>query len=81
MSAALPAFLTHVSRGPDNLPMAGLPTSREPALVLRIALWAALSALFTLAVVLTIALAIGALIVYPQTEWIKAIDLAHLAMR
>ncbi|MEH2552582.1 prepilin peptidase CpaA [Bradyrhizobium algeriense] len=28
-----------------------------------------------------IALAIGALIVYPQTEWIKAIDLAHLAMR
>ena len=29
-------------------------------------------------VVLTIAL--GALIIYPQTEWIKAIDLAHLAM-
>jgi prepilin peptidase CpaA len=28
-----------------------------------------------------IALAVGALIVYPQTEWIKAIDLAHLAMR
>jgi prepilin peptidase CpaA len=28
-----------------------------------------------------IALAIGALIVYPETEWIKAIDLAHLAMR
>ena len=28
-----------------------------------------------------IALAIGALIIYPQTEWIKAIDLAHLAMR
>ena len=28
-----------------------------------------------------IALALGALIVYPQTEWIKAIDLAHLAMR
>ena len=27
-----------------------------------------------------IALAVGALIVYPQTEWIKAIDLAHLAM-
>jgi branched-chain amino acid transport system permease protein len=30
---------------------------------------------------LGIALAIGALIIYPQTEWIKAIDLAHLAMR
>ena len=28
-----------------------------------------------------IALALGALIIYPQTEWIKAIDLAHLAMR
>ena len=28
-----------------------------------------------------IALAIGALMIYPQTEWIKAIDLAHLAMR
>jgi prepilin peptidase CpaA len=28
-----------------------------------------------------IALAIGALIVYPETEWIKAIDLTHLAMR
>ena len=28
-----------------------------------------------------IALAVGALIIYPQTEWIKAIDLAHLAMR
>ncbi|WFU20723.1 prepilin peptidase [Bradyrhizobium sp. CB3481] len=28
-----------------------------------------------------IALALGALIVYPQTEWIKAVDLAHLAMR
>ncbi|MET0675531.1 MAG: peptidase, partial [Bradyrhizobium sp.] len=27
------------------------------------------------------ALALGALIVYPQTEWIKAVDLAHLAMR
>ena len=31
--------------------MAGLPTSREPALILRAFLWAALSALFTLAVV------------------------------
>src|SRR6476620_6136224 len=28
-----------------------------------------------------IALAVGALIVYPETQWIKAIDLAHLAMR
>jgi prepilin peptidase CpaA len=28
-----------------------------------------------------IALAIGALVVYPETEWIKAIDLAHLAIR
>mgnify|MGYP001189047043 CR=1 FL=1 len=28
-----------------------------------------------------IALALGALVVYPQTEWIKAVDLAHLAMR
>ena len=28
-----------------------------------------------------IALALGALIVYPETQWIKAIDLAHLAMR
>ena len=28
-----------------------------------------------------IALAIGALMIYPETEWIKAIDLAHLAMR
>jgi prepilin peptidase CpaA len=28
-----------------------------------------------------IALALGALMVYPQTEWIKAIDLTHLAMR
>ena len=28
-----------------------------------------------------IALALGALIVYPETEWIKAVDLAHLAMR
>jgi prepilin peptidase CpaA len=28
-----------------------------------------------------IALAIGALMVYPETEWIKAIDLTHLAMR
>ena len=26
-----------------------------------------------------IALAIGALVVYPETEWIKAVDLAHLA--
>ena len=28
-----------------------------------------------------IALALGALIIYPETEWIKAVDLAHLAMR
>ena len=28
-----------------------------------------------------IALAIAALMVYPETEWIKAIDLTHLAMR
>src|ERR1700728_1068788 len=28
-----------------------------------------------------IALAIGALVIYPQTDWIKAIDLARLAMR
>jgi prepilin peptidase CpaA len=28
-----------------------------------------------------IALALGALMVYPETEWIKAVDLAHLAMR
>jgi prepilin peptidase CpaA len=28
-----------------------------------------------------IALAIGALMIYPETEWIKAIDLTHLAMR
>ena len=28
-----------------------------------------------------IALAIGALIIYPETDWIKAIDLTHLAMR
>jgi prepilin peptidase CpaA len=28
-----------------------------------------------------IALAIGALMVYPETEWIKAIDLAHFAIR
>ena len=28
-----------------------------------------------------IALAIGALMVYPETDWIKAVDLAHLAMR
>ncbi|MBR0825406.1 prepilin peptidase [Bradyrhizobium manausense] len=28
-----------------------------------------------------IALAFGALIVYPETEWVKAIDLAHLALR
>jgi prepilin peptidase CpaA len=28
-----------------------------------------------------IALAFGALIVYPETQWIKAVDLAHLAMR
>jgi prepilin peptidase CpaA len=28
-----------------------------------------------------IALAIGALMIYPETDWIKAVDLAHLAMR
>jgi prepilin peptidase CpaA len=28
-----------------------------------------------------IALAIGALVVYPETQWIKAVDLAHLAIR
>jgi prepilin peptidase CpaA len=28
-----------------------------------------------------IALAFGALMVYPEIEWIKAVDLAHLAMR
>ena len=28
-----------------------------------------------------IALAIGALTIYPETEWMKAIDLAHLAIR
>ena len=28
-----------------------------------------------------IALAIGALMIYPETEWIKAVDLAHFAMR
>ena len=28
-----------------------------------------------------IALAIGALMIYPETEWIKAIDLTHFAMR
>jgi prepilin peptidase CpaA len=28
-----------------------------------------------------IALALGALIVYPETEWVKAIDLAQLALR
>jgi prepilin peptidase CpaA len=28
-----------------------------------------------------IALAIGALMIYPETEWVKAIDLAHLAIR
>src|ERR1700712_388983 len=27
-----------------------------------------------------IALAIGALMIYPETEWIKAVDLAHFAM-
>jgi prepilin peptidase CpaA len=27
-----------------------------------------------------IALAIGALMIYPETEWVKAIDLAHLAL-
>jgi len=28
-----------------------------------------------------IALAIGALLIYPETEWIKAVDLAHFAIR
>ena len=28
-----------------------------------------------------IALALGALMIYPETDWIKAVDLAHLAMR
>jgi prepilin peptidase CpaA len=28
-----------------------------------------------------IALAIGALMIYPETEWIKAVDLTHFAMR
>lgn len=28
-----------------------------------------------------IALAIGAMMIYPETEWIKAIDLAHFAVR
>ena len=28
-----------------------------------------------------IALAIGALLVYPETDWVKAIDLAHFALR
>ena len=28
-----------------------------------------------------IALAIGALMIYPETEWVKAIDLAHFAIR
>jgi prepilin peptidase CpaA len=28
-----------------------------------------------------IALAIGALMIYPETEWIKAVDLSHLAIR
>ena len=28
-----------------------------------------------------IALAIGALVVYPETEWIKAVDLAHFVIR
>ena len=28
-----------------------------------------------------IALAIGALMIYPETEWIRAVDLAHFAMR
>jgi prepilin peptidase CpaA len=27
-----------------------------------------------------IALAVGALMIYPETEWVKAIDLAHLAL-
>jgi prepilin peptidase CpaA len=28
-----------------------------------------------------IALAIGALMIYPETDWVKAVDLAHLALR
>jgi len=28
-----------------------------------------------------IALAIGALMVYPETDWVKAVDLSHFAMR
>ena len=28
-----------------------------------------------------IALALGALVIYPETEWVKAIDLAHFAIR
>jgi prepilin peptidase CpaA len=28
-----------------------------------------------------IALAVGALTIYPDTDWVKAVDLAHLAMR
>ena len=28
-----------------------------------------------------IALALGALMVYPETEWVKAVDLAHFALR
>ena len=28
-----------------------------------------------------IALAVGALMIYPETDWIKAVDLAHFAMR
>ena len=28
-----------------------------------------------------IALAIGALMIYPETEWVKAVDLAHFALR
>ena len=28
-----------------------------------------------------IALAIGAMIIYPETDWVKAIDLSHLAVR
>ena len=28
-----------------------------------------------------IALAIGALMIYPETDWIKAVDLAHFTIR
>ncbi len=28
-----------------------------------------------------IALALGALLIYPETEWVKAVDLAHFALR